>query len=222
MDPRLSFYLSSSENENDERVVRKQLRDRSNPLALSNNAEFIKRFRLSKEAFQYVLPKIKINCHYAKAVPAVLQLDASLSLLASGSYQHTVGSDYPIGMCQSTVSKFTSNVLKEMESKLCPEFIKFQPNESSRCKEWFAEKYKIPGVVGCIDGTHIGLQKPIRDENMYFNRKGYHSFNVMLICDHTCKILAINCQYGGAAMTTHTSSPAVFSRNSLAGVKPFS
>ncbi|XP_053949300.1 putative nuclease HARBI1 [Anastrepha ludens] len=33
----------------------------------------------------------------------------------------------------------------------------------------------------------------------YFNRKGFHSINAMLICDHTTKILAINCQYGGAA-----------------------
>ncbi|XP_017480226.1 PREDICTED: uncharacterized protein LOC108369600 [Rhagoletis zephyria] len=129
MDPSLLFYLSSSESENDERVVRKQLRGRSNPLALSDNA-FIKRFRLSKEAFQYVLSKTNINCDDTKAVPAALQLAASLLLLASGNYQHTVGSDYLIGMCQSTVSKLTSNVLKEMESKLCPEFIKFQPNES--------------------------------------------------------------------------------------------
>ncbi|XP_036340026.1 putative nuclease HARBI1 [Rhagoletis pomonella] len=198
MDPSLLFYLSSSESENDERVVRKQLRGRSNPLVLSDNA-FIKRFRLSKKAFQYVLSKTNINCDDTKAVPAALQLAASLSLLASGSYKQTVGSDYLIGMCQSTVSKLTSNVLKEIERKLCPEFIKFQPNESSRCKERFAEKYKIPGVVGCVDGTHIGLQKPIRDEHMYFNRKGYHSLNVMLICDHTCNILAINCQYRGAA-----------------------
>ncbi|XP_036338112.1 uncharacterized protein LOC118747974 [Rhagoletis pomonella] len=85
MDPSLLFYLSSSESENDERVVRKQLRGRSNPLALSDNA-FIKRFRLSKEAFQYVLSKTNINCDDTKAVPAALQLAASLSLLASARY----------------------------------------------------------------------------------------------------------------------------------------
>ncbi|XP_017471385.1 PREDICTED: putative nuclease HARBI1 [Rhagoletis zephyria] len=198
MDPSLLFYLSSSDSENDERIVRKQLRDRSNPLALSNNA-FIKRFRLSKEAFQYVLTKININSHDTKAVPAVLQLAASLSLLASGSYQHEIGSDYLIGMCQGTISKLTSNVYKEMENKLCPEFIRFDLNESQKCKEWFVEQYKIPGVIGCVDGTHIGLQKPTKDEHMFFNRKGFHSLNAMIICDHTYKILAINCQYGGAA-----------------------
>ncbi|XP_053954971.1 putative nuclease HARBI1 [Anastrepha ludens] len=136
---------------------------------------------------------------HTKAVPAVLQLAACLSLLASGGYQHAIGNDYLIGICQSTVSKLTGNVLEEIEAKLCPKHIKFEPDDSRRCKDWFVENYQIPGVVGCIDGTHIGLQKPTVNEHMYFNRKGFHSINAMLICDHTTKILAINCQYGGAA-----------------------
>ncbi|XP_067635609.1 putative nuclease HARBI1 [Eurosta solidaginis] len=58
---------------------------------------------------------------------------------------------------------------------------------------------KFEAVIGCIDGTHIGLQRPSVDKHMYFNRKGYHSVNAMIMCDHTYKVLAINCQYGGAA-----------------------
>ncbi|XP_053968904.1 putative nuclease HARBI1 [Anastrepha ludens] len=102
-------------------------------------------------------------------------------------------------MGQSTVSKLTSHVLKEMERKLCPQLIRFAPEDSLSCKEWFVEQYKIPGVIGCVDGTHIGLQKPTANVHMYFNRKGYHSINAMVVCDHTYKILEINCQYGGAA-----------------------
>ncbi|XP_036325552.1 putative nuclease HARBI1 isoform X1 [Rhagoletis pomonella] len=189
MDPSFLFYLSSSDSETDEKIVRKQLRDKSDPLALSNNA-FIKRFRLNKEAFQHVLKKIDFLSHDTKAAPPVLQLAASLSLLGSGSYQHTVGSDYLIGMCQSTVSKLTSHVLLEMENKLCPEFIKFDVDNSQTCKEWFMENYRIPGVIGCIDGTHIGLQKPTQNEHMYFNRKGFHSLNAMII-SFSYKILNI-------------------------------
>ncbi|XP_055850460.1 putative nuclease HARBI1 [Episyrphus balteatus] len=65
--------------------------------------------------------------------------------------------------------------------------------------EYFVEKYGIPGVIGCIDGTHIALQRPTENEHMFFNRKGYHSLNAMIICDHEYKILAVNSQYGGAA-----------------------
>ncbi|XP_054746455.1 putative nuclease HARBI1 [Anastrepha obliqua] len=83
-----------------------------------------------------------------------------------------------------------------MERMLCPQLIRFAPEDSLSCKEWYVEQYKIPGVIGCVDGTHIGLQKPTANEHMFLNRK---SINAMVVCDHTYKILAINCQYGGAA-----------------------
>uniref|UniRef100_A0A1B0DMD8 Uncharacterized protein n=1 Tax=Phlebotomus papatasi TaxID=29031 RepID=A0A1B0DMD8_PHLPP len=34
---------------------------------------------------------------------------------------------------------------------------------------------------------------------MFLNRKGYHSLNVMVMCDHLARIMAINGRYGGAA-----------------------
>lgn len=107
--------------------------------------KFIKRFRLNKEAFKYVLSKVKTNLQLSIAVPPVVQLASTLSLLASGGYQHSVGSDYLIGMAQSTVSKITSKLLNELEDKLCADSIKFTLANANRSKEWFMEKYKIPG-----------------------------------------------------------------------------
>ena len=60
----------------------------------------------------------------------------------------------------------------------------------------FSVKYKFDQVVGCVDGTHIPLQKPTRNEGAYVCRKGYHSLNVMVIISgfsqnryfHTLKI----------------------------------
>ncbi|XP_015778386.1 PREDICTED: putative nuclease HARBI1 [Acropora digitifera] len=48
----------------------------------------------------------------------------------------------------------------------------------------FICKGAFPGVVGCVDGTHIRLQRPSQNEADYVNRKGYHSINVQAICDH--------------------------------------
>lgn len=79
------------------------------------------------------------------ALPPKLQLAATLSLLASGGFQHTVGNYYLVGMCQSTISKTVSKVVKELETKLCPQFIKFLPDESSECMESFVQKYNLPG-----------------------------------------------------------------------------
>ena len=44
-------------------------------------------------------------------------------------------------------------------------------------------KNGFPGVIGCIDCTHIRIQAPRVDENDFVNGKGYHSLNVQAICD---------------------------------------
>ena len=50
----------------------------------------------------------------------------------------------------------------------------------------FYRKYNFPGVIGCIDCTHIAIFPPKKDdpntpEHLYVNRKGYHSLNVQLV-----------------------------------------
>lgn len=50
----------------------------------------------------------------------------------------------------------------------------------------FYEDLNFPGVVGCVDCTHVAIFPPnIVDEeypeNIYVNRKGYHSINVQLV-----------------------------------------
>ncbi|KAG8239733.1 hypothetical protein J437_LFUL019212, partial [Ladona fulva] len=45
-----------------------------------------------------------------------------------------------------------------------------------------AENYqssRIPGVIGYVDGTHMAIKAPKDEENLFLNRKSYHSMNVM-------------------------------------------
>jgi nuclease HARBI1 len=46
------------------------------------------------------------------------------------------------------------------------------------------EKIGFPGVIGCIDGTHVALIRPVDHEESYFNRKNYHSLNVLIVSLH--------------------------------------
>lgn len=44
----------------------------------------------------------------------------------------------------------------------------------------------MPGVIGCIDCTHVAIvAPPVNDEHhperIYINRKNYHSLNVQLV-----------------------------------------
>ncbi|KAK9717537.1 DDE superfamily endonuclease [Popillia japonica] len=66
----------------------------------------------------------------------------------------------------------------------------------------FYNKFQIPGVIGCIDCTHIAifppvLNHPINPEYIFVNRKGYHSINTQLICDSSLKILHVNARFPG-------------------------
>jgi hypothetical protein len=52
-------------------------------------------------------------------------------------------------------------------------------------KIWIKEKkFNIPGVIGCVDGTHVRITAPNVDEPSFVNRKGFHSLNVQATCDH--------------------------------------
>lgn len=109
------------------------------------HCRFRQRFRLTKDAFRYVLSRLDFSGHMSSSIPAVLQLASTLSLLASGSFQHTVGNDFLIGMSQSATCRVVQRVAKEMELKLCPEHINFSPDQSVLCMEHFCTKFWIPG-----------------------------------------------------------------------------
>jgi len=48
-------------------------------------------------------------------------------------------------------------------------------------QQHFYNKYGIPEIIGCIDGTNIKITKPGSAEQVYFNRNGYFRLNVMVV-----------------------------------------
>lgn len=46
----------------------------------------------------------------------------------------------------------------------------------------FYRNYGIPGVIGCIDGSHFKIVVPNKEEeHLYYSRKHYHSLNVQMV-----------------------------------------
>lgn len=65
----------------------------------------------------------------------------------------------------------------------------------------FYQKFGFPGVVGCVDCTHVAIVAPNNidnNEHVYVNRKQYHSINVQLICDANMLITNVNALYPGS------------------------
>lgn len=120
----------------------------------------------------------------AAAVSPTIKLATTLRFLAQGSYQLSVGNDYNITLAQPTVSKVIAETLDAMEEVLCPQWINMEMSgaEKLEAKESFYTKAGLPGVIMCVDGTHIKIITPDKEQqHLYFNRKGFYSMNVMIL-----------------------------------------
>lgn len=151
-------------------------------------------FRLNKSSFQYVLEQIRpiLKCNTRKsAITATIKLATALRFFAQGSYQLSVGNDFNLSLAQPTVSKILSEVLDAMNTTICNNWIKFEMSEDEtiECKRFFYERTGFPGVIGCVDGTHIKIVGPCKSsQNLYYNRKGFFSINAMIVnTSNECK-----------------------------------
>ncbi|RCN50650.1 hypothetical protein ANCCAN_03263 [Ancylostoma caninum] len=79
---------------------------------------------------------------------------------------------------QSTTCRVFAAVLNAIMANL-DKFISWpSTQEEERIKTRFYQLTGIPGVIGCLDGTHVEIQAPSRSEHSFLNRKGWHSLNV--------------------------------------------
>ncbi|XP_039967809.1 putative nuclease HARBI1 [Bactrocera tryoni] len=63
----------------------------------------------------------------------------------------------------------------------------------------FYSKSAFPGVVGCIDGTHVRIISPRKEvHHLYLNRKGYYSLNVITLCDSKMSIRYVDARHASA------------------------
>lgn len=111
-----------------------------------------------------------------------MKLASTLRFLAEGSYQKGVGRQIDVGLAQSTFSEVLAEVLLTLEKVLCPQWIVWPSlDEKKEISKGFYTKYRIPGVVGCIDGTHVRIFAPSKNRHLFYNRKGFNSLNVTIV-----------------------------------------
>lgn len=106
--------------------------------------------------------------------PQHIKASNNVTFFSTGFNQTSVGNDFNLGLSQSIVSIILEETLDVLQRVICPLFIKFEmtEEEKSECKLEFFEKIGFPSVIGCVDGTHIKILTPSKQEqNMHFNRK---------------------------------------------------
>ena len=149
------------------------------------------RYRFSRDSIQYITdtlaPDLERPTERNHALKPQEQVLVALRFFASGSFLELVG-DTVGGIPKCTVSRIVSRVSTALARKQ-NQFIRWPSTAAERqeIKQGFFEKGGFPGVIGCIDGTHIRIQGPSAHESDFVNRKGFHSINVQAICDHRGK-----------------------------------
>ncbi|XP_055714422.1 putative nuclease HARBI1 [Phlebotomus papatasi] len=109
-----------------------------------------------------------------------------LRFLAIGDYQRPVGEDLLLGVCQSGVSNILEELLPILARRLGSKYIK-----------WPTTREERQVYLDLTDGTQIGITSPTQ-EHLYLNRKGFHSINASLICDHEQKFIYVDARHPGA------------------------
>ncbi|VEN53778.1 unnamed protein product, partial [Callosobruchus maculatus] len=87
---------------------------------------------------------------------------ASLSLLATGSYQKPIGMSYVHGLSQPSVSRALRDVVDALNHpEILSRHIYFPRSLEGRqaIMDGFSSKFGFPNCLGCIDCTHVALVK---------------------------------------------------------------
>ncbi|XP_065080395.1 putative nuclease HARBI1 [Ochlerotatus camptorhynchus] len=205
-----AFWLDDDDiYEEDASVVRLERRMIRDPVHIEHFnfffCWFVRYFRVSKDLFCHLLNIIEVQLGAtigSTTVLPVIKLAATIRFLAEGSYQKGVRNDLFVGIAQPTISKALTQVIGIMETYVCPDAIKFPTEEAEKnaIKLGFYQKSGFPGVIGCVDGTHIKIFPPPSDiQHLYYNRKGYHSLNALIVCDHQLMIRYVDANYPGSS-----------------------
>ncbi|XP_053317090.1 putative nuclease HARBI1 [Spea bombifrons] len=164
--------------------------------------EVVERYHLPKGAILDLYELIRVDIdpltQRSHAIPGMVKLLNCLHFFTSGSFQtkaSAVG-----GVSQSTFSRFLVPVIQALK-KHVHVFIGFPTNHADwqALKRGFFQVAGLPHVIGAIDCTHVALSAPHEREEIYRNKKGYHSVNVQVIADSNCRILSLFSAFPGSS-----------------------
>ena len=133
----------------------------------------------------------KQQTHLRPTISSEHRLAIFLYHITQGNSYTSITDQFDVG--KSTVSNIIKDVSKAIVQQLSRKYIRFSNvDEAMRSMEFWREKTGIPGVVACIDGSHIPIIQPAHSDTAYCNRKGYYSINIQgnVFLRSLCSLLA--------------------------------
>ncbi|KAJ8677312.1 hypothetical protein QAD02_013099 [Eretmocerus hayati] len=190
------------------RLPKRYVRDFQNPYEWYRPKEFENRYRFSKDVVLHIiLPLIRdrLENQNNRGLPVSPELKMTIALrfFATGDFQTVIGDLR--GFSQSTVCRVVHKVSVAL-ADLLHEFVRFPETEREDKvnTQLFYNIAYLAGVSALLDATHIETISPGVDIGEIFrNRKGYYSINVLAAVDPRGKFLYFDVRHPGS---THDST----------------
>ncbi|KAK3095416.1 hypothetical protein FSP39_014413 [Pinctada imbricata] len=165
-----------------------------------DEGEYKERYRFSKETVDCIIdllePYLCRPTLRSHSLSSRSQVEMPLRFYATGDKMRTIGDT--LGYHVSSVSRSVRDVSDAL-TEVASEYIKWPDNlEKRTIKRGFFDIAGFPGVIGAVDGTHVRIIGPSEHENVYVNRKGFHSLNIQGICDHQGRFRNIVAKWPGS------------------------
>lgn len=147
--------------------------------------DFRRNFRVSREIFGVILryfegmPNLQVDLHHGGREPLTVEKQLLMTLWYLGSQDtvHKIADRF--GVSESTVLKIRNKIVDGTLEHLLQKLTKWpDQNEENDISNYFERKDGFPGIIECLDGTHIPICAPKESAASYVNRKGFHSLQL--------------------------------------------
>ncbi|XP_071580767.1 putative nuclease HARBI1 [Temnothorax nylanderi] len=149
--------------------------------------EFKSHFRMLPQTFEFILGEIAEQLQRTTSGNEMIspekQFLIALWRMATPDSYRSIHTRFGVG--KATAIRAVRRVTRTL-CCLASRFIQW-PSEGriERIMQGFSEIGAFPRTIGAIDGTHINIPAPKENPEAYVNRKGHHSIQAQVVCDHT-------------------------------------
>ncbi|XP_064472858.1 putative nuclease HARBI1 [Ornithodoros turicata] len=170
--------------------------------ALSED-EFIATFRLSKEAAREVCEAVRPDLQRTReprrrTLSVERRVLTALRFYATGAFLGNVGNEETIACSKRAVSQAVHEVSEAILKYLAPKYLRFPTTPEAKL-EVKRDFYELAGFPGCVGSNFAAKHFDPRFVNgNYYCHKGYHSINVLMVCDASMRILFLNARFPGS------------------------
>ena len=173
-------------------------------IGLSPEEDWNRNVRMSRENFFLLVSMIRPYAirRSSEVRKDTLSLEKKIAMTLyylkdQGSFLMTCNT---FGCAKGTLSLTIKEICHIIAKELGPQLIKFpsSKDEVKTATTTFLKKFGFPQVIGCVDGTHIPIKRPVSNAQDFFSYKMAYTINCQVICDHNGQFIDIDIKWPGS------------------------